>query len=54
MTEEVIKMFTNIAIIFNIASAILAFITKESQPWWLYAIDCLIMAYLFYANTYRS
>lgn len=54
MAKEVIKMFTNIAITFNIASAILAFITRESQPWWLYAIDNLILAYLFYANVHRS
>lgn len=47
-------MFTNIAIIFNVVSAILAFITKESQPWWLYAIDNFVLAYLFYANVYRS
>ena len=52
--KEIIKMFTVLAIITNIAFAISAFITKESLPSWVYAIDNLIMAYLFYANVYRS
>lgn len=54
MTKEIIKMFTTLAIIVNISCAISALITKESQPWWLYAIECLIMACLFYTNVYRS
>lgn len=54
MTKEIIKMFTTLAIIVNIACAISAIITKESLPWWLYAIECLVMAYLFYASVYRS
>jgi len=54
MTKEIIKMFTTLAIIINVAFAIGAFITKEQMPSWVYAIDNLIMAYLFYANVYRS
>lgn len=52
--KEIIKMFTVLAIIANIALAIAVFITKEPPPSWLYAIDNLIMAYLFYINAYRS
>lgn len=56
MTKEIIKCVLTLAIIVNIACAISAIITKESLPWWAYAIECLVVAYLFYAlqKVYRS